>query len=89
MELLTNEDKEKIKKWIEDKAIKMSCFCCGCGKWNILQSPAITVMIDINSGRIHYMHGYPIIGLICDNCALITWFSAPAIGLKPKELTKK
>lgn len=89
MKLLTKEDEEKIKKWIEEKAPKLRCFCCGYGKWGIQSSPAMTVMIDTNSGRIHYMDGYPMIGLICDFCAHILWFSAPLIGLKAQDPTEK
>ena len=89
MKLSTKEDEEKIKKWIEEKAPKVKCFCCGLGKWTIASNPAMTIMYDTNSGRIHYMDGYPMIGLICENCAHIVWFSAPMMGLKPKDPTKK
>lgn len=88
MKLLTREDEEKIKKWLEEKTPNLRCFCCGYGGWTLGESAAMTVMIDTNSGRIHYMEGYPMIGLICQNCAHIEWFSAVLMGLKPKEVTK-
>jgi hypothetical protein len=88
MKLLTEEDEEKIKKWIMKKAPNLKCFCCGYAKWRLGESAAMTIMIDTNSGRIHYMEGYPMIGLICQNCAHIEWFSAILMGLKPKVVTE-
>jgi len=89
MKLLTKENEGVIKKWVEEKTPGLRCFCCGHRKWSIQQNPALTVLVDTNSGRIHYMDGYPMIGLTCDYCAHILWFSAPLMGLKAKDPTEK
>lgn len=81
---LTEQDKEKVKQWIEAHAPKLRCFCCGNQQWKMASIAAMTVMCDTHTGRIHYMDGYPMIGLICSSCAHIVWFSAPLIGLKPQ-----
>jgi hypothetical protein len=81
---LTAEDQDKIKKWLETKTSSgLRCFVCGNQRWSIANPAAMTVSIDVHTGRIQYMAGYPLIGLICDNCAHMLWFNAAVMGLKP------
>lgn len=81
--IFTEEDKRKIESWIKERCPQLQCFCCGSQRWELQDRAAMTVMFDVHSGRIHYMDGYPLVGLICKYCAYVSWFSAPMIGLKP------
>lgn len=81
---LTQQEMERAKEWIDSHAPKLRCFCCGNGRWQVANKAAMTVMCDTHTGRVHYMEGYPMIALICANCAHIVWFSAPMMGLKPE-----
>ena len=81
---LTSEDQEKIKKWLEQKSSSgLRCFVCGHQRWSIGNLAAMTVSVDTQTGRMHYMQGYPLVALLCDNCAHTIWFNANLIGLKP------
>jgi len=82
---LTAEDQDKIKKWLEQKASSgLRCFVCGSQRWTIASPAAMTVSVDIHTNRVHYMQGFPLIGLICENCANTLWFNANMMGLRPK-----
>ncbi len=81
---LTDSDQEKIRKWLESKAGQsVRCFVCGGNQWSLTPSGSLVVGYDIHSGRIHYMDGYPMLGLICGNCGHIVWFSAVVMGFLP------
>ena len=82
---ITEEDRQKIIKWIQAKASPgLRCFVCGDGKMAIDSVAAMTVSIDVHTGRIDYMNGYPMIPLICPNCAHTIWFNTNIMGLKPE-----
>lgn len=81
--IFTEEDKRKIDNWLKERCPQLRCFCCGSQNWEIQDRAAMTVIFDIHSGRINYMDGYPLVGLICEHCAYVSLFSASMIGLKP------
>lgn len=81
---LNAEDQQRIREWLESRLFPgFRCFLCGDSRWAMQPKAAMTVMYDTHTGRINYMDGYPMIGLICGRCAHIEWFSAPMMGLQP------
>lgn len=82
---LTQEDQDKIKNWVQQKASTgLRCFVCGNQNWTIGSPAAMTVSIDVRTTRINYMTGFPLIALMCAHCAHTLWFSAAAMGLLTK-----
>ena len=81
-----SEDEQRIiRDWIgKHTSGGIRCFICGLHQWTVLPSAAMTITADTQTGRIHYMEGYPLVGLTCNNCAHIIWLSAAAMGLRPK-----
>ena len=78
----TSADEAKVKKWMDDKVSSgLRCFACGSTNWTIQSPPAMTVSIDLHTGRIHYMEGYAMVSLMCTHCAHIIWFNAITMGL--------
>lgn len=78
----TPADEAKVKKWMDEKVSSgLRCFACGSMNWAIQSPPAMTVSIDLHTGRVHYMEGYAMIGLMCSHCAHIIWFNAITMGL--------
>ncbi len=85
MQQFTTDDQEKIRQWLAARiGENMRCFLCGSNQWSLLPAAAMTSMFDTHTGRIHYMDGYPLVGLVCTGCAHVVWFSAPVIGLQPE-----
>lgn len=81
----TPEDEAKVKKWIDERVSSgLRCFACGSMNWTIQSPPAMTVSIDLHTGRVHYMEGYAMISLMCTHCAHIIWFNAITMGLAPQ-----
>ena len=81
---LTESDQETIKQWIESRVgASVRCFICGRNQWS-LSSGSLVVGYDVHTGRIHYMDGIPMVGLICNNCGHVVWFSALMMGLQPE-----
>ena len=86
---LTEEDLEKVKKWLEERAGQgFRCFVCGLGHWSILPNVAITSMFDTYTGRIFYMDGIPQVAVLCNDCGHIVWFSARVMGLLPEPVAQ-
>lgn len=80
--ILDSNEEEKIKKWLEKRVSSgLRCFVCGQQQWGIGNLAAMTSSIDLKTGRIHYMQGYPMIPLTCNNCAHTIFFSANMMGL--------
>ena len=82
---LTEADTQHVLQWLNKQAPEapLRCFVCGLGAWTILPFGNMPVGYDVHSGRINYMVGTPMIGLACNNCGHIEWFSANVIGLQP------
>jgi len=79
---LTEDDLTTIRQWLQSRLKGgLRCFVCGSTESSVLPSVAMTSMFDIRTGRIHYMDGYPLIGLQCTTCANVIWFSAITMGL--------
>ena len=80
---LLEKDQQNIKQWIQEKCGAMKCFCCGSGKWQILPFSAITLGFDVHSTRFYYHQGIPQIGVRCNYCGHIVWFSTAILGFQP------
>lgn len=85
MQQFTTDDQEKIREWLTARiGDNIRCFLCGGNQWSLSPSAAMTSTCDTHTGRIHYMDGYPLVGLVCTGCAHVVWFSAPVMGLQPE-----
>lgn len=80
----TEAEKAKIQAWVGERAPGLRCFCCGSQKWTLLPGAALPVRYNTTSGRIHYMDGFPLVGLMCDHCAHVEWFGPGPMGVKPE-----
>ena len=81
----SDDDKTKILQWMKERTSSgLRCFVCGLNQWTLLEMAAMTLLCEARTGRIHYMDGFPLVGLMCPNCGHIIWFSAAAIGLRPE-----
>ncbi len=83
---LTQDDQAKIRNWLTTHASfnGMRCSICGQQNWSIMNVAAMTNSIDLTNSRVNHLGGFPMIGITCNNCSHIEWFSAPAMGFKPR-----
>ena len=83
MQQLTGDDKERIQQWLrEHLAGGLRCFLCGFAEFGILDFAAMPPAYDTHTGRIYYMMGIPLVGLMCAHCGNVVWFSAGKIGFQ-------
>ncbi|MFA6408768.1 MAG: hypothetical protein WCW01_01120 [Gammaproteobacteria bacterium] len=83
---ISNETKETIINWLNQKCGVIRCFCCGHQKaWN-LEGAAMTINLDLDSFRIHYADGIPQITICCPNCGYIMNFNPLVMGIKPTNI---
>ncbi len=82
---LTQADKDTVVKWLGDKCGQMRCFCCGQGRWTLMDTGSICIGFDTHTTRFHYHQGIPQVGVACENCGHILYFAAALVGLKPDQ----
>ncbi len=81
--ILTEADKKQVVEWLNKKCPQMRCVCCGVGKWAVLEVSTLPIGIDLHTTRFHYHAGLPQVGILCQECGHILYFSANALGFKP------
>lgn len=86
---LSEDDKQKITNWIQDKCGNMRCTCCGYGQWQLMDFATLPIGFDVRSTRFFYHQGLPQISVVCTNCGHIKNFSPGVMGIKPEEPEEK
>lgn len=86
---LSEENREKIAKWLNEKRVNMRCFCCGdIGKFKLQELATLPIGWDADTGRVYYAMGAPQVSLICSNCGNILNFSLFTMGITPNMPTE-
>ena len=79
---LTQEDREKIAKYLDERKAQLTCPSCGTGKWS-LQSHIGTIPATLKLLQPGVIT-YPVVILICTSCAFMRMHSAVLMGLVAK-----
>lgn len=77
---LNSVEKAKVQAWLSSRA-RAGCPFCGQRNFEIGSLLTVTSSMEPTTGRIHYMHGYPLVSIFCNYCAHVMWFSAMAVGV--------
>lgn len=71
----------QIEQWLRSHQVELSCPSCHQKNFSVDQQLAMTNSIDENTTRINYLFGFPLVTLICNNCAHVMFFSAKQMGV--------
>lgn len=80
---LTEEDKQRVIRWLNDKCGTMRCTCCGMPNWEIVPVATLPIAVNIHSMRFFYSQGIPQIGVACTNCGHTLFFNTGVMGFRP------
>lgn len=75
---LSQAEKDRIQKWLVEKASVMICPACGYGEWNV--GDYLATVPTFNGIELRGL-GYPAAIIICGQCAFLRFHSAVLIGL--------
>jgi hypothetical protein len=78
--LLSQEDQNRFREWIEKKCGALRCTCCGRGQWEIAPFASILLAVDTHTTRFFYHQGIPLVSLTCKDCGHMVFFSANIVG---------
>ena len=82
--LLSAEDQNRVRDWLQSKCGSLRCTCCGVGNWQIGLA-GVVLGIDLHTTRFFYHGGTPIASLICSNCGHTLFFHTGVMGFKPDD----
>jgi hypothetical protein len=82
---LTEKDKQRIIRWLQEKCGSMRCTCCGMPNWEILPAASLPIGVDLHSMRFFYSQGIPQVGVVCTNCGHTLYFNPGVMGFRPDE----
>ncbi len=82
---LTEDDKQRIIRWLNEKCGNMRCTCCGMPNWEIVPVATLPITVDIHSMRFFYSQGIPQVCVVCTNCGHMLFFNTGVIGFRPDE----
>jgi hypothetical protein len=82
--LLSAEDQDKVREWLQSKCGQFRCLCCGLGKWQIGLA-GVLLGFDLHTTRFFYHGGTPMVSLICTNCGNTLLLHSGVMGFKPDE----
>jgi hypothetical protein len=80
---LTEEDKQRIIHWLNDKCGTMRCTCCGMPNWEVVPIAALPIGVNIHTLRFFYSQGIPYVSIACTNCGNTLFFNTGIIGFRP------
>lgn len=85
---LSQPDKDKIAKWLDEHMATQSCPACAFNEWVIEDSLGLVSLFG-PGGTFVIGAGYPVVVVVCARCAYFRLHSAMAIGLvKPQSEVK-
>jgi hypothetical protein len=82
---VTDEHVQKVEEWMRSKGVSGACSACGNISWkvyDIVVAPVVTGGPEIDLGtRDKPKQMVPMVQIICENCAHVTFFAARQIGI--------
>ena len=83
--MLTNEQKEEIKKKLVAKAPNLTCPMCSNKSFSMAEGYFMNTMQSDLSSIALGGQSIPTIGIICNNCGFVSQHALGTLGLMPKE----
>ena len=83
---LTKDQVEHLKKWIDQKAVDMTCPICTKATW--IPGSLILTPPARGKGKSMVIGGrtYPMVPIICTNCGYMHFFNALIVGLEEPDI---
>lgn len=78
--MLTQDEKQKIVAWLNEKGVNHSCPFCGQNNWSI-GDHLLSGMVHTGGGLVIGGAAYPSAFTVCNNCAYTRQFMAVPIGI--------
>ena len=76
---LSEDQRQKLRKWLEEKKATPSCPSCGQNNWSLGEMVAA---LPFESGGVRIGGPtVPMVQLVCGNCAYVRFHAALPIGL--------
>lgn len=79
---LSDQHRKVVTDWLSERCGQMRCFCCGNGKWQVVDLSGIQVGFDLKTTRFHYHEGLPLVYVACEHCAHIVSFAPAIMGIR-------
>lgn len=73
--------RDRAETWLRSRAPMIRCPACGGANFGVADMIAMTNSIDVDTSRVNYMAGFPLLLVTCSNCAAVLMFSAKQIGI--------
>ena len=73
-------DKQQAADWLKSHAPELKCAACGKNSFGVDSPLAMTNQMD-DGGHINYLAGYPLVVVVCQNCAHVMFFAAKQMGI--------
>lgn len=86
---LTEEQKQTVLQWLDDKCEGMRCTCCGYQQWLVQDFATVSIGIDLSSTRFHYGQGMLQVNVVCGYCGHILHFNPATMGIEPEPPEEK
>jgi hypothetical protein len=86
---MTPEEFQKAKNWLVGKAPEGKCVMCGTDRWTITTAILNPPLLFPDQNFRAVSPTFPLIGIICDNCAHVEFFSAVIMGIVPSTKENK
>ena len=74
-------DAYRVEEWLRSRSKSVHCPCCGSQNFGAEDMLAMTNSVEANTGRINYLRGFPLVVLICQDCAHVMFFGAKKMGI--------
>ena len=81
---LTDEERRKADQWLKSHR-KDSFSCPVCGQTNFQLQTTLGIVPLFGGGATVLGSGYPVVVMVCGNCAHMLFFNAIIAGLVPAE----
>lgn len=82
--ILTADDKDRAIAWLNDKSFRHECPVCNQNHWSIGEH-LINAMPFTGTNLIIGGPSYPMMFVVCNNCAHVRHFMAIPVGLMSEE----
>ena len=73
-------DEQLALDWLKSHISVVKCAACGTGPLSVNSPLAMTNQMD-DGGHINYLAGYPLVAVVCQNCAHVMFFAAKQMGV--------
>lgn len=74
-------DSYRVEQWLHSRSPSVRCPCCGERNFEVGNILAMTNSIQDDTGRVNYLNGFPLVVVMCHNCAYVMFFAAKQMGM--------